>query len=368
VTTAIAIVACAWLAAALVYRWLAFAALARAASDSDSPRRNPSAPTSVALLRPLHGAPPSIEPCLESLFEAALTSGATVVIGFSRPDDPVCAVVERVRDRFSSAVRNVASTVRIGSGPPGVNPKVSNLIQMDARGESELVVLCDADVYVAPDFVARITEPFLDREIGLTTCPYRSVPARSLSSRVDALITNTHFIPSTCLAVRLEGLHFGLGAAIAVRRSALRAAGGLESLLGEAADDYHIARNVERAGWHLAWVPLLVEHRLEDEGWIRVASRHLRWAGTMRSLRPAGYGGVLATHGLVAALIAAAVLRGAALGLPLAWWISDIALAWPVRRALRLRGLDFLLLPIADLAAFGAWLGGFFVDARPPRA
>jgi len=288
-------------------------------------------------------------------------------MGFERADDPVSSIVDRVRARWTNDEHPVRSMLRVGRGPSGANPKVSNVIQMEAGDESDLLILTDADVAVAPDFVARLTAPFDDPAIGLATCPYRSVPAASLSSRIDALVTNTHFLPSVCLAVRLEGLHFGLGAAIAVRRRALIASGGFEALLDEAADDYVIARNIERAGWRLAWVPAIVEHRLDDEGWLRAAARHLRWGGTMKSLRPAGYYGVFTTHGLVAASVAAAALGGSAFALPLAWWFATMGLAWPVRRELGMRGSDFWLLPIADLCAFGAWLGGAFQSARPPQ-
>jgi ceramide glucosyltransferase len=413
VTSAIAIAACVWLAAALAYRTLAFRALARDAraanADSalssraasadpsssacaNSPLRAERADSSskvarahssssaasehstssavaasVSLVRPLHGAQPSVEPCLESLFASAQRGDASVVMGFEHADDPVSSIVDRVRARWTNGAHPVRSMLRVGRGPSGANPKVSNVIQMEAGDESDLLILTDADVAVAPDFVARLTAPFSDPAIGLATCPYRSVPAASLSSRIDALVTNTHFLPSVCLAVRLEGLHFGLGAAIAVRRRALIAAGGFEALLDEAADDYAIARNIERAGWRLAWVPAIVEHRLDDEGWLRAAARHLRWGGTMKSLRPAGYYGVFTTHGLVAASIAAAALGGYALALPLAWWLATIGLAWPVRRELGMRGSDFWLLPLADLCAFGAWLGGAFRSARPPQ-
>src|SRR5439155_21751602 len=100
-------------------------------------------------------------------------------------------------------------TVRVGPGPPG-NPKVANMIQMTSDVDADVLLQSDADVRVRPGYVAAMTAPFADPSVGLVTCPYRSLPIRSIPSRLDALITNTHFLPSACLAVRLEGLHFGL--------------------------------------------------------------------------------------------------------------------------------------------------------------
>jgi hypothetical protein len=86
--------------------------------------------------------------------------------------------------------------------------------------EADLLLLSDADVRVPLDYVARATRPFKDGEVGLVTGPYRSVPAGSLASRLDALVTNTHFMPSVCVSARFEGVQFGLGASIAVRAEA----------------------------------------------------------------------------------------------------------------------------------------------------
>jgi ceramide glucosyltransferase len=351
-----------WLAAALVYRVLAFRALASDARAARDASANGAPEHALALLRPLHGAIAPTEECLASLFEAAAAGGAEIVLGFAREDDPVRAIVERVRARFP----RVACSLHVGDGPPGRNRKVANLVQMDAGKRGEIAVLTDADVRVPEDFAARIAAPFDDPAVGLATCAYRSVPSDSLSSRVDALVTNTHFIPSACLAVRLEGLHFGLGAVIAVRRRALEDAGGFEALLGEPADDYAIARNVERAGAKLAWAPLIADHVLCDEGWLAMLARHVRWGGAMRSVRTAGYAGLVVTHGIVAALSASFALGVNGACLPLLWWCATVACAWPVRDALRLRALDLALLPIADLFAFVAWLGGFFRAASPP--
>jgi ceramide glucosyltransferase len=362
VNAALATALCVWLAAALVYRVLAYRALAVDARRAIAASRPRASRARVALLRPLHGAPAPTEGCLESLFQAAASGDAEIVLGFANADDPVRAIVERVRARWPS----VACSVHVGDGPPGANRKIANLVQADAEKRGDIVVLSDADVRVAPDFVARIAAPFDDASIGLATCAYTSAPAASLASRVDALVTNTHFIPSASLAVRLEGLHFGLGAVVAVRRAALDAGGGFEALLSEPADDYAIARNVERAGWKLAWAPLFVDHVLADEGWLSMFARHLRWAGAMRSVRSAGYAGLVATHGVVAALGAAFALGVNGAAVPLLWWCATVACAWPVRGTLGMRALDLVLLPVADLCAFAAWLGGFFRAASPP--
>lgn len=364
-TTALIVLLAGWLAAALGWRVASLRALARHLERAGSPPAG-TRMEGVSMLRPLHGAPDGLESCLESAWRAASAADARVVVGVAAGDDPALDAVAVVRERWPG----VQTEVRVGVGPPGRNRKVANLVQMDAGATSALLVIADADVRVPEDYLARLGAAFEDAGVGLATCPYRSVPFRTLASRVDALITNTHFLPSTCLAVEVEGLHFGLGATIAVRREVLERSGGFAALLDEPADDHVIARNVERAGYRLAWAPALVDHLLEDEGWSGSARRHLRWAGVVRGVRGGGYAGLVLTHGVVpaAALGALAGPGGPLSGVAAAvlWWCVECAALWRLRAALGLRSADLLLLPLAEVLGLMTWLGGFLVPARPP--
>ncbi len=355
-----------WLAVAFAYRWIALRAFARLCDPGPGPLEAVPPGGEVVALRPLRGAPRSLESCLESLLRAASQAGARVLLGAEDPADPALAVAARVAARVPDA----RLEVRASPGPPGANRKVANLVQMSVGLEADLLLLTDADVRVPRDYVARATRAFKDSEVGLVTGPYRSVPGRSIASRLDALVTNTHFVPSTCAAVRFEGLHFALGASIAVRREALAGAGGFAALLPLAADDYWLARKVEAAGFRLAWAPFLVEHVLEDEGWRRALRRHVRWARAVRSSRPIGYAGQILVLGPPPALLlGAAWLAAGGPGwcIPLGWWAAQLALLWRRRALLGLRAGDLALLPAADLLAVALWAGGLFGSPAPPE-
>ena len=359
----LALAAGGWLLAAMVYRWLALSALDRACAAPDPIEAVPPAGAAVAL-RPLHGAGAHLADALSSFLRASFAAGAPVVLGVAREEDPA---VEICREMLA-ARPEAAAELRIGAGPPGRNRKIANLIQMSAGVEADLWLMSDADVRVPRDFVGRLLQPFKDAEIGLVTCPYRSVPATSLASRLDALVTNTHFLPGVCMALRLEALHFALGAAIAVRAEALQRAGGFERLLDRAADDFELARNVEQAGWKLAWSPLLVDHLLEDEGWRRILGRQLRWARVTRHSRLGGYIGQTVTHGCVPALLLGGLwlaAGGPGWSVPLAWWGLQAGGLWRRRTLLGLEPLDLALLPLTDLLAFGLHLCGLAGRPRP---
>ncbi len=348
-----------WLVTALVYRCLAMRAVGSLCTPPAVPAaaQAPDNSLHVVAIRPLHGVASWLEPCLESLWQETAKTRTPLVLGWADSNDPAAAVVAGIQARSSWP-----ALVRVGQGPPGSNPKISNMIQMTSGVAADVLLQSDADVRVSPGYIAAMTAPFADPTVGLATCPYRSVPSPGLVSRVDALITNTHFLPSACLAIKLEGLHFGLGATIAVRASVLERAGGLDALLETPADDYMLARNVEAAGARLAWVPMVVEHAVGDTSWRPVLRRHLRWARVTRHVRFWGYLGQALTHGSVPALVVTAYLlmtNGSGwVALPAAWWTLQTAVLWSRRRLLGLQARDVPLLPVADLAAFLVFLNG----------
>ncbi len=360
-----------WLVVSVGYRIVALSSLARMCEPED---RAPAVPEGarqeprarVVALRPLYGAGSQLESCLDSLWRAAKAGAMRIVVGCEDPKDPAMAAVVRVRERWPETDCRIVA----GEGPPGLNRKVSNQIQATRGEEADFWILSDADVRVPDDYAARILRPFADARVGLSTCPYMSVPASTAVSRIDALVTNTHFVANACLAARFEGVHFGLGATLAVRDEALRAIGGFEALLPLPADDYWLARKVEEAGFALAWVPMVVEHVLENEGLHSVVSRHVRWMRVTRASRPVGYLGSLVTHDLPPALVTAALVgaSGGAAWIPLAgWWALRAAELWRRRDLVRFRARDFWLVPLVEAAALGVWFAGLFGSAEPPK-
>jgi ceramide glucosyltransferase len=355
-----------WFAVSFAYRMLALASVERMC---EAPGRTPAAgpvADGVVALRPLRGAGDQLESCLDSLWRAGKSGRMKIVVGVADPSDPALRVVDRVRERWPETPCSVA----IGEGPPGLNRKVSNQIHATRGERAEFWLLSDADVRVPDDYSERILAPFADAGVGLATCPYMSVPARSTVSRIDALVTNTHFVANACLAARFEGLHFGLGATIAVRGRVLEQIGGFEALLPVAADDYWLARRVEDAGWRLAWVPMVVEHVLEEEGWRNAMRRHVRWMRVTRASRPVGYLGSFVTHDLPPALAGAMLLAaegGPAWAPLLGWWTLRTVELWRRRALVRFRARDLWLVPLVDLAALVVWAAGLFGSETPPR-
>ncbi len=357
-----------WLLASAAYRLLSMGAIDRRLRDTDADAQPVPPSGEVVAFRPLKGGHTWLEACLESLWRAAAPTRTRVVLGVADPDD---SAVGEIRALMAQAKDRPPTDLRVSPGPPATNRKMANLLQMTEGVPADILAFSDADVEVPRDYLDRAVRPFKDSDVGLVTFPYRSVPARSLASRVDALITNTQFLPSVAMALQVQGLHFGLGASLVVRRQALEKAGGLEALLEVSGDDYWMARNIEMAGYRLEFVPLMLKHLLEDEGWRGSLRRHLRWNSVVHEQRPIGYFGQVTLHGFVPALALGllGVLggppgAGAAL-VPVAWWAAEAHGLWKRRDVLGLRKRDVALLPVAGLVGFGLWVGGFLGRPRP---
>ncbi len=339
---------------ALLWSWLALASLYQVASSIALGRllkrragRAAGSLPSCTILVPLRDAGGRTEAGLEAL----CSLGVDVAAGVEDESGEAAAVARRVAARHPRSV-----SVRVGPAPAGGNRKVANLIRMLPGARGEILIFTDADVAAPPGYLRAVLSPFSDPRVGLVTCPYRSVAGRSLPERLDVILTNAGFLPSVALAERLEGARFALGATVAVRRSVLDEIGGFGSFLDVLADDHALAERVRRAGYGIVLAPILLDHHVEPEGWRSVRRRQVRWARTIRCVRPGGYAGTMITHGIAPAA-ALAILNGGAAALAI-WLFVRIAGVAVLRRPLSLTGRDLLLLPLADAAAFGIYLAG----------
>ena len=197
------------------------------------------------------------------------------------------------------------------------------------------------------------------------TALYRGRAHGTLPSRFEALGIATDFQAAVLLSKWIEGgLHYGLGSTLAVRREALDKIGGLLPLVDHLADDYELGARVAAAGYLVALAAEVVETNLPAYGWRGFIDHQLRWARTVRDVRPWGYVGLIFTHGLGWALV-----NVLASGLsPLSLWL--LGLSFFLRLALAMTvGAEVLadhqvlpnlwLLPLRDLVAMGVWAAGF---------
>ena len=283
-----------------------------------------------------------------------------LIFAVASADDEVIPVIHRLRADFPAHDISLI----INPALHGPNYKVSNLINAFPRTHYDIIIVCDSDISVRPDYLQSVVGHFSDPNVGLVTSLYRTTAVHGIATALEAIGFTAEMIPNVLVARQLEGLTFALGASMAVRRAALQAIGGFDALAGYLADDYQLGNKIHCAGWRIALDRCFVESVIKPENLMTVLSRQLRWARTMRVSRPGGYlasGLTLAFPAMVlATLLATSPAAGMAAvtlqyGVRLA--VSTIFSRRFVRDDLFPRWL--WLLPLRDMLSFFTWALSF---------
>jgi ceramide glucosyltransferase len=326
---------------------------------SKNPAAGQSLP-SISMLKPLKG----IDPQIYESFRSHCTQDYgeyEIIFGVSDPDDPAIASVERLKKDFPQRAISLIVCGEI----LGPNVKVSNLEQMARSARHGLLIVNDSDILVENDYLRRIAAPFADEQVGMVTCLYRGVAAPTLGSRLEALGISTDFCAGVLAAHQLEGgLHFGLGSTLAFRRGDLTQIGGFRALVDFLADDYELGKRIAGLNKRIVLSDVVVETHLPPYDLGDFVSHQLRWFRGVRDARKSGYIGLIATFGILWALLACAGAHFAA------WSLALLAVVLLLRLALAIvLGKNILrdeatlrwlwLLPLRDLIAVGVWLASF---------
>jgi ceramide glucosyltransferase len=313
----------------------------------------------VSILKPLKGTDPEMYHSLRSHCLQDYPQ-YEVLFGITDPNDPAIAVVERLIKEFPDrAIRLVRCEKMLGA-----NGKVSSLAQMTAVAKFDWLLVNDSDIRVEQDYLHRIVTELSAPSVGLVTCLYRGVPARTLASKLESLGISTDFCAGVLASRQIEGgMRFGLGSTLALRRRDLVSIGGFEAIADYLADDYELGRRIAEKHLKVALSESVAETYLPAYTFAGFLSHQLRWARTIRASRPAGYAGLLLTFTLPWALLTLLIARGAAWALGIfvaALLIRSIMAIVTARLVLHDEEVlrSFWLLPVRDILAVVVWLGG----------
>jgi ceramide glucosyltransferase len=353
----------------------------------------------VSVLKSLKGLDPGMLDAFRSHCRQSYAGAYELLFGVNTADDPAVAAVEQLKREFPErTVRVILCPERLG-----MNGKVSTLVQLERQARFDFLLINDSDITVGPRYLERVMAGFAlrsagaeapvaqvgasdvraeartlpesggsaSRPVGLVTALYRGkahgaiLRGGGLGSRLEALGIATDFQAGVLLSKMVEGgLRYGLGSTLAVRREALQKAGGLIALVDYLADDYEMGARVAKAGYRVELCAEVVETSVPAYGWRGFVDHQLRWARTVRDARPAGYAGLVVTHGLAWALV-----NVVASGLsPVSLWLLALSLFLRFGLAMVVGAsvlsdrevLPFLwLLPVRDVIAMGLWAAGF---------
>jgi len=347
-------VAWAIFAASLGYGLVAVFCVLKFRKKLSSPFVVPSVRNGVTLYKPLHGLDYSMKENLLSFCRQDYPN-YQVVFGVSSADDPAISVVREVMAECPDVDTHLVINNRIS----GNNPKVSNLINMDAFAKYETLVISDSDMRVEPDYLNRVITEFSSDGTGLVTCLYKGTPAPGLASKLGAMFISQWFTPSALIAATFGDMKHCFGATMAIKRGTLKEIGGFEAIASNLADDYTLGRLVREASLNIRLANVVVENIIEESSIRSLIMHELRWARTIRSVEPLGFLSTFLTDTIPLSLILAILIAIA--GYDWAWIGAPLALAIIVRVALHFstkasfiskHPVSIWIIPIRDLLSF----------------
>jgi ceramide glucosyltransferase len=282
-----------------------------------------------------------------------------ILFGAEHEDDPGLEAARRIARRHPE----VDATIVSGNGIPGTNPKVRTLAVLARAAKHPLLLVSDSDIRVDREHLRRMSAPLRDPATAVATCLYRT-SAEGLWGKLDALALSTEFIPGALVARRMEGMTFGMGAGILIRRDVLDRIGGFAQIADCLADDYLLGNLPHRAGYGVALAQEIVDHGVSTRSLRDLVARQMRWNLGIRISRPWSYAGLAFMQGTAAALLLLAA-DGASLAactLAAATTTVRLAAAWSVTDRLGDSASRRLLwlVPLRDLLSTVLWVAGFF--------
>jgi len=312
----------------------------------------------VTIFKPIHGLEEQLPANLESFFQLDYPD-YEVVFGARDADNPAVKVAEEIRARNP----HVPSRMILSGPPAWPSAKVFSLDKMIAASSRSYFIISDSDVRVAPDFLRNTIPPLLDRSIGLVTCMYRGIPASDFWSRLEALGLSVEMSSGVMVADMIEGMRFALGPAMAVRRDAIDAIGGIAAVADYYSDDFELGNRIWAKNYKVVLSHHIVRNVLTSRSLLRTLGDQLRWMKSTRYSRPAGHAGSALTYAVpfgILGLIAGGALHRWPLAIGLFAFaclnrmIQSVVVGWTVAhdpRAVR----SCWLYPLRDLFGFVAW-------------
>lgn len=314
----------------------------------------------ISIIKPLCGHDDGLEENLRS-FCVQDYPAYEVLFAVHRQDDPSVAVAEKIINEFRGRIN--AQLIVTGESPIP-NAKAFSLDRLVREASYDVLVMSDSDVRVTPSLLSHLAQEFQDESIGLSSCPYRAVPGKSLWSRLEAIGMNTELLGGVLVARMIEGMRFALGCTVAVRRNVLEDMGGFGYLQEFLAEDFVIGQRAAELGHGVLLSSYVIEHRIGSQSMMTNLGHRMRWARSTRRSRPAGYWGQIFTYPLPLALLLWASYPGAWPAVFLTLVLRSCAAIATARYVVQdpVTQKQWWLLPVQDVIGFFIWISGFVGD------
>jgi cellulose synthase/poly-beta-1,6-N-acetylglucosamine synthase-like glycosyltransferase len=279
------------------------------------PQSAPSLRTAIILC--LRGRDPFLEKCLELVLEQDHPDYQLHVVVDNR-QDPAWQVAESLANRYGAdKVRIEALDERRDT----CSLKCSAVTQAIGRLDEsfQAVALVDADTMPHRSWLAELTAPFADEQVGATTGNRWYMPG---VSSWGALV---RYLWNAAAVVQMYWYEIAWGGTLAVKRKVIDELGLLDRWRHALCEDTMLFRQLGKRGLRVKFVPSLMMVNREDCGLISCLSWISRQLLTARLYHPLWP--MVLLHGFGTTLVLAAAVAGTAIAAfrgdwPAVWWCA----------------------------------------------
>jgi ceramide glucosyltransferase len=246
------------------------------------PHENRSAAEPVTIVRPVCG--------LE--YFDGLTLRSTFALDHPNYEIIFCCALESdaavplVR-RLIAEHPGVCARLLIGNDRPTANPKLNNIVKGWSAAKHDWIIIADSNVDMPSTYVGDLFER-CSSDTGLVCSPPVGSRPIGFWAELECAFLNGYQARWQCAA---DGIGFGFaqGKSMLWKRELLDAAGGIESLGQEIAEDAAATKIVRSSGYKVRLVDRPFEQPLGPRRAKQVWDRQVRWARLRRATFPLYY-------------------------------------------------------------------------------
>jgi ceramide glucosyltransferase len=238
----------------------------------------------VSILKPLAGADDDLPENLRT-FAALDYPNFEILFGVASIGDSAYAVAHA----FLAAHPQIDAQVIVTEPDAALNPKVAQLMGLEARASGHVLVVSDSNVRVEPGYLTSLVDVLSASGCGIVSSIIRGAGERTLGAALENLQIGAYTSPGVVSSTLLAGRAITVGKSLAIRRDALAAVGGFAGFGGVLAEDHVLGRAMHEAGYSVGLCLAPVSNWNVAFSLKQTMARHLRWAKLRRSMHPTGY-------------------------------------------------------------------------------